>query len=125
MPGHWVRALRTVGCVSEDCDHQMHRGDPVYLVAGSAIQTTCPPCALRRFAKQPPADLPHLAPIATEPPRARQLLVADADAPYGRHVTSNWGSVERKAKGELARLRRQQRAANAVDGKLRQIGGDR
>lgn len=125
MPGHWIRTAAAVSCISTVCDRQMQRDEPVYLVAGSPIQTTCITCAWRRFGKQPPADLPHLEPIITTSPRPRTLLVSDPDVPTGRYVTDNWGSVGRKAKGELARMRRQQRQHNAIDPKLKQLGGDR
>lgn len=125
MRGYWVRALRIIDCHDSTCARSLTRGEPVYLVAGSERCPICERCAKRRYDQVPPATLKALAPIVMGVPAApNRIQISDASEPTVRFTTYAWGSVARKSKGELARLRQQLESANASDGKLRQIGGD-
>lgn len=133
MAGHWVRAPRMVNCATLDCQRSMLRDDAVYLINGIANQAICPACALKRFLKEPPRDLPHLTAVA-EPvvqpalSLARQLPLSDStDRPAVSSALKRFEKawMERTLAREKRKNRRVAAEANAQDGKLRQIGGDR
>lgn len=132
MPGHWSRALRIVECVSLDCGRSMQRDEPVYLIAGQPNQTVCTRCAAKRFQRTPPADLPHLGPVPElrlvrpDAPSARpqRLPLSDGYEKPGAFQQFNDAFFRGDTRKAIQRARAQQRSANAVDPKLKQIGGD-
>jgi hypothetical protein len=129
MPGYWIRAMRLTSCTSISCDRSMVRDEPIYLAAGVERNAVCVPCAMRRFQRSVPEQLPHLPPIVarvTTPPASQRLPLSDA------HERSRPGALERfeaaRQQGDvrkaLARVKRELHDANAGDVRLKQLGKD-
>lgn len=130
MPGYWIRTTRLTACTSLRCSNSMVRDEPVYLAAGTERNVVCRSCAKRRFEKEPPATLPHLPPlVAKMEPRelpAQQLTLRDSiEQPEGAFERFNRAQVGGTVRDAIKKNQQQLRQANAIDPKLRQVGGDR
>lgn len=128
MPGFWTRATRLVACVTVDCERSMVRDDVVYLVGGHEIQPVCESCAFKRFERVPPADLPHLTPVIERTPAptpAPQLPLSDGHEKPGAFQKFNHAFFSGETREAIKKVRAHQRQTNAIDPKLKQLGGDR
>lgn len=124
--GHWTRALGLMRCTSLSCERSMVRDEPIYLVAGALKNAVCAPCAVRRFTKTPPADLPHLRPLVETPtpaPTSRLLPLSDSAEPReGAFARFDRAATSGKLRDAIKSNRKQAAAAAVVDPKLRQLG---
>jgi len=118
----WVRTPREVECYRAVCGITIPRGELVCLVSTAKVPA-CRRCALKEFGYEPPADVPDLPASRRPAPRVQQLRLADSAEPPAS--SPGWTKYNRKETVGKLLSARQLRAANAVDVKLRAIGGDR
>lgn len=119
----WARTSREVECYRSKCGVTIPRGELVCLVSTAKVPA-CRRCAFKEFGYEPPADLPALPsprPALKSPQPSLQL----SDSVEPPESAPGWARYDRRATIKKLLSVRQLKAANAIDPKLRQLGGDR
>lgn len=117
----WVRTPGIVECYRGACRVNIPRGELVCLVSVAKLPA-CRGCAKQLFGYDPPANVPQLPELRTKPAAVpSQLQLSDSAEPP---PSSPWTRYNRT---DVAKQlsRRALKEANAIDPKLRQLGGDR